>query len=282
MKNIIVKGTQEFMGKEIPIVEGGFGEGQRAMSDKTIADVHGMMPKHIRERIAKNIGRFREGIDFIDLKKLADQTGELEKMGYPKQTITMASNIFLLSERGYGKLIKIMDSDLAWEIYDKLLDDYFTMRSVIKSEEQMLKDIAYRLLQGGVDGIAAGNELANYRVQQAVTPLHAKLEEQKPLVTFADTVLKSKDSIDMNGMAKLIKDEGIDIGRNKLIKHLKNRKILMSDNMPYQTYMNRGYFEVVEVTKDTAFGTKIFRKTVVTPKGQIFVVNEVKNNYSAA
>ena len=48
-----------------------------------------------------------------------------------------AEHIYSLSERGYAKLIKIMDTDLAWEIHDKLIDEYFTMREVINSNEQL-------------------------------------------------------------------------------------------------------------------------------------------------
>lgn len=52
----------------------------------------------------------------------------LQKLGYAKQSITQAEHIYLLSERGYAKLIKIMDTDLAWEIHDKLIDEYFELR----------------------------------------------------------------------------------------------------------------------------------------------------------
>lgn len=52
-------------------------------------------------------------------------------MGYAKQSITQAEHIYLLSERGYAKLIKIMDTPLAWEVYNRLIDEYFTMRKII-------------------------------------------------------------------------------------------------------------------------------------------------------
>lgn len=42
----------------------------------------------------------------------------LQNLGYAKQSITQAEHIYLLSERGYAKLVKIMDTDLAWEIHD--------------------------------------------------------------------------------------------------------------------------------------------------------------------
>lgn len=142
MNEIKVTGKQEFMGLDIPVVLGGFGEGKKCISDKTIAEIHGVKVFHVRELIGNNIKRFTEGVDYIDMKKrigtddtLCDErmheTQTLElllSLGYAKQSITQAEHIYILSERGYAKLIKIMDTDLAWEVHDKLMDEYFELR----------------------------------------------------------------------------------------------------------------------------------------------------------
>lgn len=131
---VLIEGRQEFMGKEIPVISGGFGEGRKCICDKTVAEIHGMREADIRRRITNNIKRFKETIDFIDLKQRVRQMHTLEfllSLGYSKQSVTQADHIYLLSERGYAKLIKIMDSDLAWEIHDRLVDEYFTMRDEI-------------------------------------------------------------------------------------------------------------------------------------------------------
>ena len=135
MFEVQVSGVQNFMGMEIPVVEGGFGEGKRCLTDKTISRIHGMQPRNVRARITDNLKRFKENVDVIDLKRAYD-TSTLIELGYAKQSITQAEHIYLLSERGYAKLIKIMDTDLAWEIHDKLMDEYFTMRQQI--EQQVL------------------------------------------------------------------------------------------------------------------------------------------------
>ena len=72
-------------------------------------------------------------------------------------------------------------------------------------------------------------------------------KEQKPLVTFAVHVSQSKDTIDMDEMAKIANDEHINIGRNRLIKWLKEKKILKDNRIPYQTFIDKGYFDVVEM-----------------------------------
>lgn len=131
---VLIEGRQEFMGKEIPVISGGFGEGRKCICEKTVAEIHGMRERDTRRRITDNIKRFKENIDFIDLKQRAHQIRTLEfllSLGYSKQSVTQADHIYLLSERGYAKLIKIMDSDLAWEIHDRLVDEYFTMRDEI-------------------------------------------------------------------------------------------------------------------------------------------------------
>ena len=143
MNELKVKGTQDFMGKEIPVVEGGFGEGKRCLTDKTIGEIHGVKTIHIRESVNKNIKRFKESIDFINLKSI-DDIDTLINLGYTKQSITQAKNIYLLSERGYAKLIKIMDTDLAWEIHDKLIDEYFTIREIVNSKEKILAETFYK------------------------------------------------------------------------------------------------------------------------------------------
>lgn len=107
-----------------------------------------------------------------------------------------------------------------------------------------------------------------------------KIAADAPLVDFASQVSQSADTIDMNEMAKLAAAEGINIGRNRLIKWLKNNNVLMSNNLPYQQYIDRGYFEVVETSKKTVYKDMLFSKTVVTGKGQIWLMDKIKNYYA--
>lgn len=159
MNNLIVSGKQNFMGKEIPVVLGGFGEEKKCICDKTIAEIHGMETYHVRELINRNIKRFKENIDFIDLKVIVQNDnnnvmGEshnnfLSDLGYTQMQISKSEHIYLLSERGYAKLIKIMDTDLAWEIHDRLIDEYFAMREIINSDEQIKSRLLLQIYNGG-------------------------------------------------------------------------------------------------------------------------------------
>lgn len=106
-----------------------------------------------------------------------------------------------------------------------------------------------------------------------------KLDEQQPLVDFATHVSQSKDTIDMDEMAKIAQNENINIGRNRLIKWLKEKKILKDNRTPYQTYIERGYFDVVETKKETMYGILVFPKTVITGKGQLWVIEKLRAEY---
>ena len=114
---------------------------------------------------------------------------------------------------------------------------------------------------------------------QTITQLNNIIDKQKPLVQFAETVSSTKDIIDIGKMAKLLNDENIPIGRNKLFEWLRTNKILMKNNTPYQKYIDGGYFKIKESIKETAYGTKIFVTTYVTGKGQIYIIEKLRKLY---
>lgn len=128
---------QEKIGKiEFTGIEGGFGEDKKAMLVKDIALIHNKPVKAINQAINMNRNRFRNGIDIIDLKQ---ESGSIKLTElFTKQQIANYNCIYLLSERGYAKLLKIMDDDKAWDIYDELVDNYFNMRVAIKENKPSL------------------------------------------------------------------------------------------------------------------------------------------------
>ena len=113
--------------------------------------------------------------------------------------------------------------------------------------------------------------------QEARKKAEATIEEQKPLVSFANTVTESSDCLDMGEFAKVIKDKDINMGRNKLFQWLRDNKYLMNNNVPYQKYIDNGVFKVIEVTKKSAYDDgRIYTKTLVTGKGQVYILEKLK------
>lgn len=105
-----------------------------------------------------------------------------------------------------------------------------------------------------------------------------KNEINKPLVDFANHVHSSDSLISIGNFAKALNDEGFDIGRNRLFKYMKNNNILMSNNVPYQKYIESGYFKVKEVCKSNSYGSKmLFSTTYITGKGQIWLYKKIMN-----
>lgn len=113
-----------------------------------------------------------------------------------------------------------------------------------------------------------------------IRQLNEKIEHDKPLVDFANHVVASENLIDMNTMAKLAKNENIPIGRNRLFRWLREKDILMNNNLPYQRYIEAGYFEVTESTREFPTGTIIFQQTKVTGKGQQYLIRRLKAEYT--
>lgn len=93
----------------------------------------------------------------------------------------------------------------------------------------------------------------------------SKLIEEQPKIEFANAVLGSDDVVDIGSVAKTL-HKGI--GRNKLFEILRDKKVLQSNNQPYQSYIDRGYFRTVEQKFCKPDGsTHINIKTVVYQKG---------------
>lgn len=122
--NVKVNGLINVAGMRFHDIEGGFGKDKKSMLVRDIAEIHGREEKYINRNINNNRKWFKDGLDIIDLKVGEYKSLSLE-VGYSNQSYANANNIYLLSERGYSKLLKILEDDFAWEQYDKLVDGYF-------------------------------------------------------------------------------------------------------------------------------------------------------------
>lgn len=111
---------------------------------------------------------------------------------------------------------------------------------------------------------------------------NARLEKLKPKAIFADAVASSHTSILVGDLAKLISQNGYEIGQKRLFDWLRDNGYLMkvgsSRNMPTQRYVEQGLFEIKESTVNNPDGSvRINRTTKVTGKGQVYFVNKFLN-----
>lgn len=109
--------------------------------------------------------------------------------------------------------------------------------------------------------------------------LEAQAEADKPKALFADAVAAAKTSILVGELAKLIKQNGIDIGQNRLFRWLRENGYLIRRkgtdfNMPTQRAMEQGLFEIKETTINNPDGSiRVTKTPKVTGKGQGYFVN---------
>lgn len=192
---------------------------------------------------------FSESVDFNPLKieqvrREGDREVKREITDY-QLTVPMAKEISMLQRNERGKEAR----------------QYFIQ---IEKDWNSPEKVMARALE------IAHNKLRN---------LEAKVEEDKPKVLFADAVATAKSSILIGDLAKLIRQNGHEIGQKRLFQWLRDNGFLMgrgeSYNMPTQYSMERGLMEIKERTLNNPDGVAIVTKTPkVTGKGQQYFINK--------
>ncbi len=260
MNDLKVLGTEKIGTFEFTGIEGGFGKDKKAMLVKDIATIHDRPVKAINQAINMNRARFKDGIDVIDLKI---ESGSIKLTEFfNRQQIANSNNIYLLSERGYAKLLKILEDDKAWEIYDELVDNYFNMRYVIqKQDSYMITDPVQR----------AKRWIEEQEEHQVKLYKEVKRnEELKPKADKYDRYLSNKGLITITEIAKEYGMSG-----RELNKFLHEKGVIYKRGSKwfiYQKYANERYV-----------GYEIHlpegrRSLKWTPEGEMFIRELLENN----
>ncbi len=183
-----------------------------------------------------------------------------EILGVDVRTVQRASNILdpstVLSQVVNGGTTKMFTEEQATLIKKEIQKHHNLSRRQIdsvstKTEEDQLIVTAINILQ------------------RRVAEAEKEVEKLKPAAEFAYQICNSKDAIDIGNCAKVLNRN---IGRNNLFEFLRNKKVLQQDNIPYQKYIDSGYFRVIETKYTIPSGeTKINLKTVVLQKGVAYI-----------
>ena len=168
-------------------------------------------------------------------------------------SIDMAKHICLMSRTDKGKECRqyFIDLEKAWN-----------------TPEQVMAR-ALKIADKQIDELKQSNLL-----------LEQKIEQDRPKTIFADAVSTSRTSILIGDLAKIIRQNGVDIGQKRLFEWMRQNGYLIksgsSKNMPTQKAMDMKLFEVKESTIQNPDGSsRITRTTKVTGKGQLFFVNKM-------
>lgn len=196
---------------------------------------------------------FIEGEDFRGayLKVQTNQYGGEKEIQDYNMTVDMAKHICLMSRTDKGKQCRqyLIDLEKAWN-----------------TPEQVMAR-ALKLADRTIDKLKSDNKA-----------LTADNERMKPKEIFADAVSTSQTSILVGDLAKLICQNGVQIGQNRLFAWLRDNGYLIKSgerrHMPTQKSIELGLFEVKERTINNPDGSvRLTRTTKVTGKGQIYFVN---------
>lgn len=143
--------------------------------------------------------------------------------------------------------------------------------TIIKMEIQKHHNLASRQIDTVTTAAEEDQMIAQALIilQRRIQDANKEIEKLKPAAEFAYQICSSKDAIDIGNCAKVLNRN---IGRNNLFEFLRNRKVLQQDNIPYQKYIDSGYFRVIETKYTIPSGeTKISLKTLVLQKGVAYI-----------
>lgn len=273
MKELQIKGTQNFLGFNIPIIEGGFGENQKVILAKTIAEIHEMRVDKVNDLIRSNIDEFEIGVDLLDLKVNPSKVYNFEELGFTKMQVSKAKNIYLLSEQGYFALVQLMRTDKAREIRKQLRREYFAMRKIINSNEQLKAQLLLSIYNGGQEGIISAKQLTELEVKEATKPLLDKIEEDKPKVDYYEQMLAT---VGCRSTTDIAKDYGLSVQKLNKILHEQDVQYKSKSGqwLLYRKHDGKGYTQIsTYITKNN----EAKYTTKWTARGQQFIYNILKN-----
>lgn len=227
-------------------------ENDRMLTDsRIVAETFGKDHRHVLrdiDNIKKDVSNF--GQMFFETEA-PDSYGRLQR-------------VYQMTRDGFTLLAMGFTGSDAMEWKLKYLEAFNKMEAFWNSPEQIMS----RALRIADKTIAS--------LEQKLQQKDFQIEQNKPKVLFADAVETSKTSILVGELAKIICQNGYQIGQRRLFQWLRDNGYLMkSTNLPTQRYIEQGLFEIKESTIQTPDGSvRITKTTKVTGKGQIYFVDK--------
>ena len=235
--------------------------GSLVVSSRRVADNFGKQHKHVLEAIENIKAENSALMDMFYETSYKAGTGKSYKE-------------YLMNRDGFSLLVMGFTGKEAMEWKIKYINAFNEMeRKLAKPQLTPAEQMA--------QGLIAAQQLLEEKSKQ-VAHLAMTIEEQKPKVLFADAVSASKTSILIGDLAKLIRQNGVEVGQKRLFEWLRQNGWLMksgnSKNMPTQRGMEMKLFEVKEGSYVDSNGVNVVTKTTkVTGKGQQYFVNVFLN-----
>ena len=230
--------------------------------------------------LAKDVANWIEHSSITMMLKKIDEDEKVKVR--PKQSLGLLTNnneYWFLTEDGFYEVLMQSRKPIAKAFkkeVKKILKDIRTTGGYIVGQENLSDD---ELLERAV--MVAQRKIKER--DKEIAYQRKQIAEMQPKAIFADAVSSSSNSILIRDMAKLLKQNGVDIGEKRLFEYLRNNGYLIKRpgadyNSPTQKSMELGLFEIKETVVAHTNDTRIHKTSKITGKGQRYFVDKFLNN----
>lgn len=182
--------------------------------------------------------------------------------------------MFIMNRDGFSLLAMGLNGAKALQFKVAFIDQFNKMEEVVK---QVVQQAQPALPTTFAEALRLAAEQAEKIEEQ-----QRQIEAERPRVLFSQAVETSQDSILIGELAKLICQNGVDIGEKRLFTWLRSSGYLCQQgeryNQPTQKALEMGLFELRKITINVGDRTKVRTTTKVTGKGQVYFVNKFLYN----
>jgi anti-repressor protein len=216
--------------------------------------------------IAETFGKRHDHVlrDIDNIRKDVPNFGEMFHETETQDSYGRQQRIYEITRDGFSLLAMGFTGAEAMEWKIKYLEAFNKLEAFWNSPEQIMAR-AHRIAEQTIASL-----------EQKLQQKDFLIEQNKPKALFADAVASSKTSILIGELAKIICQNGYQIGQKRLFNWLRENGYLMkASNLPTQRYIEQALFVIRESTITTGDGiTRITKTTKDTGKGQIYFVNK--------
>jgi phage antirepressor YoqD-like protein len=223
-------------------------QNQRVLTTRQLAEKYETDIKIISNNFNRNKNKYLENKHYYCLK--GDDLRDFISIHHFDEYSPNTPLLYLWTVSGALFHARSLNTDVAWKVYEGLVDNYF------RSTHQIPQTYA---------------ESSRLAAEQAeiIEAKDRTIAELTIRAEFFDKFVDSGTTLDMSETAKVL---NMGIGRNGLFKILRDNGILMSNNQPYQKYIDQGYFRlIIEKRSNPGGNTYIYVKTQVYPRGLDFI-----------
>ena len=229
--------------------------------------------------LAKDVANWIEHSSITMMLKKIDEDEKVKVR--PKQSLGLLTNnneYWFLTEDGFYEVLMQSRKPIAKafkkEVKKILKDIRITGGYIVEQENLSDDELLERAVMVAQRKIKERDKEIAYQRKQ--------IAEMQPKAIFADAVSSSSNSILIRDMAKLLKQNGVDIGEKRLFEYLRNNGYLIKRpgadyNSPTQKSMELGLFEIKETVVAHTNDTRVHKTSKITGKGQRYFINKFLN-----